>query len=110
MLRSVRIFDECRGHIAAEAAADAGPGEQAVALQQAEGLRLDRAVFSWGSSLNCNCSRSWGVADLPLANLTDITIDLKRFALPSKFVFRKRLFPFRWRTARCGSRPAIRST
>ena len=69
--------------------------KQAVALQQAEGLRLDRAVIQLGFVTELQLLEVVGeLLDLPLANLTDITIDSETLrSLPSKFVFRKRLIP-----------------
>ena len=68
---------------------------QAVALQQAEGLRLDRAVIQLGFVTERQLLEVVGeLLDLPLANLADITIDSETLrSLPSKFVFRKRLIP-----------------
>ena len=69
--------------------------EEAVALQRAEGLRLDRALIQLG----CISERQLlevmsEQLHIPLVNLEDISILPETLrALPSKIVYRKRLVP-----------------
>jgi general secretion pathway protein E len=69
--------------------------EEAVALQKAEGVRLDRAIIHLGFLTE----HQWlGVMaeqlHLPLVDLSDVTIDPQAIrSLPPKIVYRKRLVP-----------------
>jgi len=69
--------------------------DEAIALQKAEGLRLDRALIQLGYLTE----RQWLEVmsehlHLPLVDLSNITIDPEALrALPAKIVYRKRLVP-----------------
>ncbi|MBI4663344.1 MAG: type II secretion system ATPase GspE [Verrucomicrobia bacterium] len=67
----------------------------AVALHQAQGLRLDRALLQLRLVSETQLLEAMGtLLDIPLVNLADLTIDPETLrALPSKFVFRRRLVP-----------------
>jgi general secretion pathway protein E/type IV pilus assembly protein PilB len=69
--------------------------EEAQALQRAEGLRLDRALIQLGVLSERQLLTIMAEhLDLPVVDLTDITIDPETLrALPSKVVYRKRLIP-----------------
>ncbi|MBI2946423.1 MAG: type II secretion system ATPase GspE [Verrucomicrobia bacterium] len=69
--------------------------DQAMALHRTQGVRLDRALVQLGFiSENRLLEVAGKVLDIPLANLTDLSIDSETLrSLPSKFVFRKRLVP-----------------
>ncbi len=68
---------------------------EAVALYEAQGTRLDRALIQMGfvserKLLEIMSER----LDIPMANLSEVAIDAETLrALPSKFVYRKRLVP-----------------
>src|SRR5512136_961230 len=69
--------------------------DEAVALQKAEGLRLDRAIVQLGflSELKLLEVMSEQL-HLPLVNLAEVTIDPETLrALPPKIIYRKRLVP-----------------
>jgi type II secretion system protein E len=69
--------------------------DEAVALQKAEGLRLDHAIVQLGylSELKLLEVMSEQL-HLPLVNLADVTIDPETLrALPPKIIYRKRLMP-----------------
>jgi general secretion pathway protein E/type IV pilus assembly protein PilB len=69
--------------------------EEAVALQRAQGMRLDRAIIQLGFLTE----RQWlevmsEQLHLPMVELADLTIDPQTLrALPPKIVYRKRLVP-----------------
>ena len=69
--------------------------DEAIALQKAEGLRLDHALIRLGFLTE----RQWlevmsEQLHLPMAELADLTIDPQTLrALPAKIVYRKRLVP-----------------
>ena len=69
--------------------------EEAQALQRAEGLRLDRALIQLGVLSERQLLTIMAEhLDLPVVDLTDITIDPETLrSLPSKVVYRKRLIP-----------------
>lgn len=69
--------------------------EEAIALQQAEGLRLDRALIQLGCIAEKQLLEVMSEQlHIPLVNLEDITIAPETLrALPSKIVYRKRLVP-----------------
>jgi general secretion pathway protein E/type IV pilus assembly protein PilB len=69
--------------------------EEAVALQRAEGLRLDRAIIQLGRITERQLLEVMSEQlHLPLVNLEDITILPETLrVLPSKIVYRKRLVP-----------------
>jgi type II secretion system protein E len=69
--------------------------DEAVALQRAEGLRLDRAIVQLGFLTERQLLEVMAEQlHLPLVNLTDISIEPQTLqALPSKLVYRKRLVP-----------------
>ncbi len=69
--------------------------EEAQALQRAEGLRLDRALIQLGVLSERQLLTLMAEhLDLPVVDLTDITIDPETLrSLPSKVVYRKRLIP-----------------
>jgi type II secretion system protein E len=68
---------------------------EALALQRAEGLRLDRAIVQMGFMSERKLLEVMSEQlRLPLADLTDISIDQNTLrSLPLKIVFRKRLVP-----------------
>ena len=69
--------------------------DEAIALQKAEGVRLDRAIIKLGFLTE----RQWlevmsEQLHLPMVELADLTIDPQTLrALPPKIVYRKRLIP-----------------
>jgi type II secretion system protein E len=67
----------------------------AVNLQRAEGLRLDRAIVQLGFLSESQMLQLMAEQlQIPLVNLTDISIDAEILrSLPSKVVYRKRLIP-----------------
>lgn len=69
--------------------------EEAIALQQAEGLRLDRALIQLGCIAEKQLLEVMSEQlHIPLVNLDDLTISPETLrALPSKIVYRKRLVP-----------------
>ena len=69
--------------------------DEAVALQNSEGLRVDRAIIQLGHLTELQLLEVMAEQlHLPLVNLSDITIDPETLlALPSKIVYRKRLVP-----------------
>jgi len=69
--------------------------DEAVALQKAEGLRLDRAIVQLGFLTERQLLEVMAEQlHLPLVTLTDISIEPQTLqALPSKIVYRKRLVP-----------------
>ncbi len=69
--------------------------KQATALQQSEGLRLDRAVQQLKFLTERQLLEIMGEQlDLPVVDLSNIAIDPEVLrALPAKFVYRKRLVP-----------------
>ena len=72
-----------------------GQIEEAIALQRAEGLRLDRAIIQLGMASERQLLEVMAEQlHLPLVCLDDITILPETLrALPSKIVYRKRLVP-----------------
>ena len=68
---------------------------EALALQRAEGLRLDRAIVQMGFMSERKLLEVMSEQlRLPLADLTDISIDQNTLrSLPLKIVYRKRLIP-----------------
>src|SRR5688572_3802355 len=68
---------------------------EALALQRAEGLRLDRAIVQMGFMSERKLLEVMSEQlRLPLADLTDISIDQNTLrSLPLKIVYRKRLVP-----------------
>ena len=68
---------------------------EALAMQRAEGLRLDRAIVQMGFMSERKLLEVMSEQlRLPLADLTDISIDQNTLrSLPLKIVFRKRLIP-----------------
>lgn len=69
--------------------------DEAVALQKAEGIRLDRAIIQLGFLTEHQLLEVMAEQlHLPLVNLTETTIDPQVLrALPPKIVYRKRLVP-----------------
>jgi general secretion pathway protein E/type IV pilus assembly protein PilB len=69
--------------------------DQALALHGTQGVRLDLALVQLGFITESRLLEEAGrILDIPLANLTDLSIDSETLRLlPSKFVFRKRLVP-----------------
>ena len=69
--------------------------DEAVALQQAQGLRVDRAIIQLGFLTELQLLEVMaGLLHLPLVNLAEVSIDPETLqALPSKVVYRKRLVP-----------------
>jgi len=69
--------------------------DEAVALQKAEGLRLDRAIVQLGFLSERQLLEVMAEQlHLPLVNLAEITIDPQTLrALPPKIIYRKRLVP-----------------
>lgn len=69
--------------------------DEAVALQKAEGLRLDRAIVHLGFLTERQLLEVMAEQlHLPLVNLAEITIDPQTLrALPPKIIYRKRLVP-----------------
>jgi general secretion pathway protein E/type IV pilus assembly protein PilB len=69
--------------------------EEAIGLQKAEGLRLDRCIVQLGMLTERQMLELMSEQlQLPLVNLEAITIDPETLrALPSKIVYRKRLVP-----------------
>ena len=69
--------------------------DEAIALQKAEGLRLDRAIIQLGFLTELQLLEVMSEQlHLPLVNLADVTIDPQTLrALPPKIVYRKRLVP-----------------
>ena len=69
--------------------------DEAVALNQAEGLRLDRAIVQLGYLTERQLLEVMSEQlNLPLVTLSDKTIDPEALqALPPKIVYRKRLVP-----------------
>ncbi len=67
----------------------------AVNLQRAEGLRLNRAIVQLGFLSECQMLQLMAEQlQIPLVDLTDISIDAEILrSLPSKVVYRKRLIP-----------------
>lgn len=72
-----------------------GQIEEAIALQRAEGLRLDRAIIQLGMASERQLLEVMAEQlHLPLISLDDITILPETLrVLPSKIVYRKRLVP-----------------
>ncbi len=68
---------------------------EAVALQKAESLRLDRALIQLGMLTERQLLEVMSEQlHIPMANLEDVTIDAETLrALPSKVVYRKKLVP-----------------
>lgn len=68
---------------------------EALALQNSGGLRLDRAIMQLGFLTERQLLELMAEQlDLPLVDLSDLTIDPQTLrALPSKIVYRKRLVP-----------------
>src|SRR3954447_26618645 len=68
---------------------------EALALQQAEGLRLDRGLVQLGFLSERQLLETMAKElHLPLVSLEDVEIDAETLrALPSKIVYRKRLVP-----------------
>ncbi len=68
---------------------------EAEALQQAEGLRLDRALIQLGHLKERQLLEVMSEhLHIPMANLEDVTIDQETLrALPSKVIYRKKLVP-----------------
>ena len=69
--------------------------DEAIALQKAEGLRLDRAIVQLGFLTEQQLLEVMAEQlHLPLLSLSDVTIDAQTLrALPPKIVYRKRLIP-----------------
>jgi len=69
--------------------------DEAIALQKAEGLRLDRAIIQLGFLTELQLLQVMAEQlHLPLVNLAEVTIDPQTLrALPAKIVYRKRLVP-----------------
>jgi general secretion pathway protein E/type IV pilus assembly protein PilB len=69
--------------------------DEAIALQKAEGLRLDRAIIQLGLLTEHQLLEVMAEQlHLPLVNLSEITIDPEVLrTLPPKIVYRKRLVP-----------------
>jgi type II secretion system protein E len=69
--------------------------QEALALQQEEGLRLDKALMQLGLLTERQLLQVMGEhLDLPVVSLSEITIDPETLqTLPPKFVYRKRLVP-----------------
>ena len=69
--------------------------DEATALMAAQGLRLDRAILQLGFLNERQLLEVMGESlNIPLANLSEVIIDPEtRQALPTKFIFRKRLVP-----------------
>lgn len=69
--------------------------EEALALQQAEGLRLDRAIVQLGFLTERQLLEIMAKElHLPLVSLAEVTIDAESLrALPARIVYRKRLVP-----------------
>ena len=85
--------------------------DEAVALQQAQGLRVDRAIIQLGFLTELQLLEVMaGLLHLPLVNLAEVSIDPETLqALPSKVVYRKRLVPISRTNARSTSPRAMRS-
>src|SRR5262249_24972866 len=69
--------------------------EEAMALQKAEALRLDRAIVQLGFLTELQVLEVMAEQlHLPLVNLAELSIEPQTLqALPSKIVYRKRLIP-----------------
>ena len=68
---------------------------EVTALIQAQGVRLDRAIIQLGFLSERQVLEAMGEClNIPLANLDQVEMASEtRLALPTKFIFRKRLVP-----------------